>query len=143
MNATDRAVPGLPPYAFDVHGACGGIAEPRPQIVGSPVHELGAEFHRHVPNRIVDGKNAPAHAVAGFEDRDAYASRVQHSGRTQPSGASADHDDVESPFHQERRFKRCAVKRAMKDAAPPRPQARRRVIVVRRSEARSEAPEGR
>jgi hypothetical protein len=71
-----------------------GAADDLEDFFRPAVHELGAELDRVGTTVLVKGVDAPADAVARFEDRDAEARGAQFRGRSQSRGAGAEDDHV-------------------------------------------------
>src|SRR5215210_3285182 len=98
LGGPETAVLGLPGLALDLDGEASGLAEDAPGLGGVAMDEFGAELdgqrHPGVPER----QDAPADAVARFEDRHGEPFAAERVGGGESGHAGSDHGDIEL-FH--------------------------------------------
>jgi hypothetical protein len=70
-------------------GKAPGLDVP-PELRRLAVNELGAELDGNRAQRVVNGVNAAAEAMAGFEDRDVEAAPGERPCGSESGGAGAD-----------------------------------------------------
>lgn len=58
------------------------------------MHELSAEFYRHVQTSRMDGRDAATNVIASFENQHANSRAREHSGTCKARYACADDENV-------------------------------------------------